>query len=83
MPDPTGRRISRDKWACQICNTVNDFDRERCAGCGRTVQPPADEPIRPLDPLDVIGHNGDREVIVHREEHEAAAPDEGRGDVPS
>ena len=55
MPDPTGRWIARGQWQCPACGTVNPEDRERCQGCGESVRPSFDEPIRPPDPTDIIG----------------------------
>ncbi len=55
MPDPTGRWIKQREWQCPACGTVNPEDRDRCDGCGASVRPSFDEPIRPPDPLDVIG----------------------------
>jgi Zn-finger in Ran binding protein and others len=55
MPDPTGRWIAARKWQCPACGTVNPEDRERCEGCGASQRPSFDEPVRPLDPLDVVG----------------------------
>ena len=62
MPDPTGRWIAARQWQCPACGTVNPEDRERCEGCGRSLRPPVDEPIRPPDALDVIGHRRNRET---------------------
>jgi hypothetical protein len=55
MPDPTGRWIAAREWQCPACGTVNAEDRERCEGCGRSSRPSFDEPVRPLDPADIIG----------------------------
>lgn len=55
MPDPTGRWITESSWQCPLCGMVNSADRERCGSCGSSVRPSNDEPIRPVDPLDVIG----------------------------
>jgi hypothetical protein len=55
MPDPTGRWIKSREWQCPSCGTVNAEDRERCEGCGDSLRPSLDEPVRPPDPLDVIG----------------------------
>ncbi len=55
MPDPTGRWITESSWQCPVCGNVNSYDRERCANCDRSVRPSNQEPIRPVDPLDVVG----------------------------
>jgi Zn-finger in Ran binding protein and others len=55
MPDPTGRWIKVREWQCPACGTVNPEDRERCEACNESVRPSFDEPIRPPDPLDVVG----------------------------
>ena len=55
MPDPTGRWINHSEWQCPACGAVNPEDRERCQGCGESVRPSAQEPIRPPDPTDIIG----------------------------
>jgi hypothetical protein len=55
MPDPTGRWISGSSWQCPVCATVNSADRERCGNCGQSVRPSNEEPIRPVDALDVVG----------------------------
>ena len=60
MPDPTGRWINHSEWQCPVCGTVNTEDRERCQGCGESVRPSTDEPIRPLDPADIIGRAKNR-----------------------
>ncbi|HTX10089.1 MAG TPA: zinc finger Ran-binding domain-containing protein [Solirubrobacteraceae bacterium] len=57
MPDPTGRWLNSGQWQCPKCSWVNDPDRERCQKCGESVRPPADEPVRPPDPLDLISHD--------------------------
>lgn len=61
MPDPTGRWISQRQWQCPACGAVNSPADERCRECDRCVRPSDDEPIRPVDPLDLIGKGGDRE----------------------
>jgi hypothetical protein len=55
MPDPTGRWIKSREWQCPACGTLNAEDRERCEGCNESVRPSFDEPIRPPDPLDLVG----------------------------
>jgi ferredoxin len=57
MPDPTGRWINHAEWQCPACGTVNAEDRERCQGCGESVRPSTEEPIRPPDPADIIGRS--------------------------
>jgi hypothetical protein len=56
MPDPTGRWINRAQWQCPKCGWVNGSADERCQKCAASVRPRQDEPARPPDPLDVIGH---------------------------
>jgi len=60
MPDPTGRWLNATQWQCPKCAWINDSDRERCQRCGQSVRPPADEPVRPPDPLDLISHDESR-----------------------
>src|ERR1700735_1637460 len=60
MPDPTGRWLNTTQWQCPKCGWVNDSDRERCQKCNGSVRPAADEPIRPPDPLDLIGYDPSR-----------------------
>jgi len=62
MPDPTGRWINARQWQCPKCAWVNGSADERCQRCGGSVRPPQSEPVRPLDPLDLIGHDPDRVV---------------------
>jgi hypothetical protein len=62
MPDPTGRWLNGTQWQCPKCAWVNDSDRERCQQCGESVRPPQDEPVRPPDPLDLVGHDASREA---------------------
>ena len=57
MPDPTGRWLNKNQWQCPKCAWVNDADRERCQNCGESVRPPESEPVRPPDPLDLIGYD--------------------------
>lgn len=56
MPDPTGRWLNNTQWQCPKCGWVNGRGDERCQSCGASVRPPADEPVRPPDPLDLISH---------------------------
>jgi len=60
MPDPTGRWIALRRWQCPACGTVNTEDRERCEGCSESVRPSPDEPVRPPDPLDIVGQSRKR-----------------------
>jgi hypothetical protein len=60
MPDPTGRWLNATQWQCPKCAWVNASADERCQNCGRSVRPPENEPARPPDPLDIIGHDPDR-----------------------
>jgi hypothetical protein len=68
MPDPTGRWLNNSQWQCPKCAWVNERADERCQSCDASVRPPADEPVRPPDPLDLISHReprlkrGDRSV---------------------
>ena len=57
MPDPTGRWLNRTQWQCPKCAWVNRAADESCQTCGGSARPPADEPARPPDPLDLIGNN--------------------------
>lgn len=59
MPEPAGRWINRRKWQCPVCAAVNERPVKRCQKCDRSVSPAEDEPIRPLDPLDLIGPGRD------------------------
>lgn len=61
MPDPTGRWINRTQWQCPKCGAVNLASDDRCQGCGESLRPSDDEPIRPPDPLDVIGRGKRRD----------------------
>ena len=64
MPDPTGRWINERQWQCPECSTVNSRPLKRCQNCDRSVSPTDEEPIRPLDPLDLVGPGrsaGDRD----------------------
>jgi hypothetical protein len=68
MPDPTGRWLNTTQWQCPKCAWVNGFAIERCQKCGQSVRPPENEPVRPLDPLDLIGHDparvGDARLVA-------------------
>jgi len=55
MPDPTGRWITEKQWQCPQCGNVNSRSDARCHGCEHSVRPSELEPVRPPDPLDVIG----------------------------
>lgn len=57
MPDPTGRWLNTTQWQCPKCAWVNGPADERCQKCGSSVRPPKKEPVRPLDPLDLISHD--------------------------
>jgi hypothetical protein len=59
MPDPTGRWVNQTQWQCPKCLWVNEDTDERCEKCDASVRPPADEPVRPHDPLDVVGRDRD------------------------
>jgi hypothetical protein len=48
------------QWQCPRCAWVNDAGIERCKECGSSVRPAEDEPVRPPDPLDLIGHDQSR-----------------------
>lgn len=65
MPDPSGRWINAKQWQCPVCSAVNNRPAKRCQTCDRSVSPGDDEPIRPADPLDLIGRKpgvrGDRD----------------------
>ncbi len=65
MPDPTGRWASVKEWQCPVCGAINGRGAERCQQCDRSVRPSAAEPIRPLDPLDVIGKRRDGDDAEH------------------
>ncbi len=60
MPDPTGRWLNRSQWQCPKCAWVNGAPSERCQRCGASHRPPENEPVRPPDPLDLIGHDETR-----------------------
>ena len=60
MPDPTGRWLNNAQWQCPKCGWVNERADERCQSCDASVRPPADEPVRPPDPLDLISHREPR-----------------------
>ena len=57
MPDPTGRWLNTTQWQCPKCAWVNGFATESCEKCDQSVRPPENEPVRPLDPLDLISHD--------------------------
>jgi hypothetical protein len=57
MPDPSGRWLNRAQWQCPKCAWVNGSADEICQQCHHSVRPPADEPVRPPDPLDLISHD--------------------------
>lgn len=60
MSDPTGRWLNRSQWRCPRCGWVNGDANQDCQKCARSVRPPADEPVRPPDPLDLIGYDETR-----------------------
>lgn len=60
MADPTGRWLNGTQWQCPKCGWVNGDADQRCQSCDASVRPPADEPVRPPDPLDLISHGGTR-----------------------
>ncbi len=55
MPDPTGRWLNKRQWQCPKCLSVNASADERCQNCDGSVRPSENEPVRPPDPLDLIG----------------------------
>ncbi len=55
MADPTGRWVNRAQWQCPKCAWVNGYLDARCQKCGQSVRPAEEEPVRPPDPLDLIG----------------------------
>ena len=55
MPDPTGRWLNATQWQCPKCAWVNGYLDARCQKCGQSVRPAEEEPVRPPDPLDLIG----------------------------
>jgi len=59
MADQTGRWINQRQWQCPECSAVNNRPVKRCQQCARSVSPGEDEPIRPPDPLDLIGPGRD------------------------
>jgi hypothetical protein len=60
MPDPTGRWLDATHWQCPKCGSVNGSADEGCQKCGGSVRPSEHEPVRPPDPLDLIGHDETR-----------------------
>jgi hypothetical protein len=60
MPDPTGRWLNRTQWQCPRCAWVNGSMNETCQECGASVRPAVDEPVRPPDPLDIVGYDESR-----------------------
>ena len=60
MPDPTGRWVNRMQWQCPGCAWVNDSAHERCQKCAASARPSESEPVRPPDPLDLIGYGESR-----------------------
>jgi hypothetical protein len=56
MPDPTGRWLNSSQWQCPRCAWVNRSADGTCQRCGGSVRPSRNEPARPPDPLDLIGH---------------------------
>jgi hypothetical protein len=60
MPDPTGRWLSANQWQCPKCGGINASADQRCRHCDGSVRPPASEPVRPPDPLDLISHDPSR-----------------------
>ena len=75
MADPTGRWLNDAQWQCPKCGWVNERADERCQSCDASVRPPADEPVRPPDPLDLISH---KRTSVRGREPSREAGDEGR-----
>jgi hypothetical protein len=57
MPDPTGRWVNQTQWQCPNCLWVNEDTDERCEKCDASVRPSEEEPVRPHDPLDVVGRD--------------------------
>ncbi len=83
MPDPTGRWVNK-QWQCPKCGWVNGQADERCQKCDGSVRPSESEPVRPPDPLDLIGRRDDpraadasRPVVARRE----GSPDPDQGDA--
>lgn len=56
MADPTGRWLNGTQWQCPKCGWVNGDADQRCQSCDASIRPPAEEPVRPPDPLDLISH---------------------------
>ena len=57
MPDPTGRWLNGTQWQCPKCAWVSDAAHARCQKCGGSERPAQGEPVRPPDPLDLIGYD--------------------------
>jgi hypothetical protein len=57
MPDPSGRWINGAQWQCPKCGWVNRTADEGCQKCHGSVRPRRDQPVRPPDPLDLIGYD--------------------------
>jgi hypothetical protein len=60
MPDPTGRWLNGTQWQCPRCAWVSGSADETCRECGASVRPPEEEPVRPPDPLDIVGYDESR-----------------------
>jgi hypothetical protein len=60
MPDPTGRWLNSTQWQCPRCAWVSESGDESCQRCGASVRPSGEEPVRALDPLDLIGRDESR-----------------------
>jgi hypothetical protein len=60
MPDPTGRWLNPMQWQCPRCAWVNSSADQTCQRCGASVRPSQVEPVRPPDPLDLIGRDESR-----------------------
>jgi hypothetical protein len=60
MPDPTGRWLNGTQWQCPRCAWVSGSADDTCRQCAASIRPSEDEPVRPPDPLDIIGHDQSR-----------------------
>ena len=60
MPSPTGRWLNSTQWQCPKCGWVSGSADESCQRCGASDRPSENEPARPPDPLDLIGHDRSR-----------------------